>query len=108
MATWHTVETARDEWVDAPYDADDGDTILSNLLDVARDAVLAFAPAVETPLVDIPAGYRTAQLKAARNSWSDSKMSSGEYMDGGQFSIPITFIPWHQDVRPKRGVPVIA
>lgn len=40
MATWHTLDSARAEWVDAPLD----DTHLSNLLEVAKDAVLAYAP----------------------------------------------------------------
>ena len=51
MATWHTVESARDQWADAPTDfGDSGDDTLLELLAVAKEAVLAYAPA--TPLVE--------------------------------------------------------
>lgn len=46
MAQWHSVESAREQWVDAPWDEDgEGSTLLQSLLDAAREAVLAFAPA---------------------------------------------------------------
>lgn len=110
MATWHTVESARDEWVDAPYDADDGDTLLLSLLSSAKDAVLAFAPAVDTPLVEIPEGYRLAQLMQAKNIWNSSKASPSGDFDGGQYSLTTFPLDWQvrQLIRPKRGLPVIA
>lgn len=47
MAQWHTLESARDEWPDAPVDYEDGgDDILSTLLAVAKEAVVAFAPTI--------------------------------------------------------------
>ena len=59
MAEWHTVETARDEWPGAPTDyGDGGDDSLVALLAVAKEAVIAYAPAVDEELTDIPEGYR--------------------------------------------------
>lgn len=122
MATWHTIESARDEWPDAPSDyGDDGDNTLLTLLAVAKEAVIAYAPAGTAGTVlqqdedgyivevegAIPDGYRAAQLKAARNSWTTSKVSSEGFADGGQFGLESTFLPWHQDVRPKTGKPWI-
>jgi hypothetical protein len=113
MATWHTVESARDQWPDAPSDfGDSGDDTLLELLAVAREAVLAYAPI--PPVTDppagpdvIPDGYRAAQLKAARNSWTTARVSQDGFADGGQFGLESQFLPWHQDVRPKRGRPWI-
>lgn len=60
MATWHNLESARAEWVDAPLD----DTHLGNLLEVAKDAVLAYAPTPVTvdpnPATVVGTGYTIA------------------------------------------------
>jgi hypothetical protein len=110
MATWHTVESARDQWPDAPSDfGDSGDDTLLELLAVAREAVVAYAPpppADADPEV-IPDGYRTAQLKQARNAWTTQRVSQDGFADGGQFGLESQFLPWHQDVRPKSGRPWI-
>ena len=116
MATWHTVESARDEWPDAPSDyGDGGDDSLSTLLAVSREAVVAYAPAV--PVTDppadpdvIPDGYRAAQLMQARNVWNASKASGSGDLDGGQFGIAVGFpLDWQvrQLIRPKTGKPWI-
>ena len=134
MATWHTVESARDQWPDAPSDfGDSGDDTLLELLAVAREAVIAYASKTPTaaptpvdpdaeygyghgPYGDaqdppapeyIPDGWRSAQLKAARNSWTTARVSQDGFADGGQFGLESQFLPWHQDVRPKRGKPWI-
>lgn len=43
MAEWHTKESIREEWPDADQIEDD---LLEELLEVAKDAVLAYAPAL--------------------------------------------------------------
>ena len=109
MAQWHTIESARDEWPDAPYDEDGGDTQLENLLELAKDAVVAFAPAVDDPLVEIPAGYRQAQLLQARNVWNSSKASPTGDFDGTSYGLTSYPLDWQvrQLTRPKQGKPVI-
>jgi hypothetical protein len=123
MATWHTVETARNEWADAPYDEDGGDAILTELLAVARTAVQAFAPDPATSptyiivdgipvLVDdetIPDGYRRAQLLQARNVWNSSRAGASGDFDDGSFGLSSFPLDWQvrQLIRPKRAVPVI-
>jgi hypothetical protein len=119
MAEWHTVESARDQWVDAPTDEGaDPDATLSELLGAARAAVLAYAPVldgtyiisdgyIEQVMSGIPDSYRLAQLAEARNRWSEKVAPGGDY-DNGAFGIPATFTPWHGLVRPKQGIPVIA
>jgi hypothetical protein len=54
MAEWHTVESARDQWVDAPTDdGEDEDASLTELLEAAKAAVLAYAPSLgELTIVD--------------------------------------------------------
>ena len=109
MATWHTAGSARLEWPDAPEDEDGGDAILDSLLEVSKEAVLAYAPAVDEPLVDIPAGYREAQLMQARNVWNSGKASPTGDFDGGQYSLTTFPLDWQvrQLIRPKVGKPVI-
>jgi hypothetical protein len=113
---WHTVESARDQWPDAPSDyGDDGDDTLLELLAVAKEAVLAYAPAVPVtePPADpdvIPDGYRLAQLMQARNVWNSAKTSSSSDLDAGQYGISAGFpLDWQvrQLIRPKTGKPWI-
>lgn len=109
MATWYTVEEAQDDWADWPRQDDDGTDLLESYLAAAKEAVLAYAPVVETPLVDIPDGYRIAQLLQARNIWNSGKATPTGDFDGGQYSLTTFPLDWQvrQLIRPKRGVPVI-
>lgn len=110
MATWHTLESARSEWIDAPLDDDQ----LNELLEVARDAVLAFAPALDGEVVSddgylsvipdtIPTAYRVAQLMQARNVWNSTKASPTGDFDGGGFSLTTFPLDWQvkQLLRPR-------
>lgn len=107
MATWYTAEEAEADWSDASQMTAEQ---LSNLLDAAKDAVVAYAPVVETPLTTIPAGYREAQLLQARNVWNSQKASpaTGDF-DNGQYGLGAYPLDWQvkQLIRPKRGMPVI-
>lgn len=109
MATWHDVASARDEWVDAPYDEDGGDDLLTSLLASARDAVLAYGPVLEDESI-IPEGWRVAQLMQTRNVWNSSKASPTGDFDGGQYGLSTFPLDWQVKalIRPKRGKPVIA
>jgi hypothetical protein len=121
MAEWHTVASARDQWVDAPTDDGvDEDATLSELLSAAKTAVLAYAPAFEgLEVVDgyivndpdaVPDAYRIAQLMQARNIWNSSKASPAGSFDNGEYGLTSFPLDWQvrQLLRPKQGRPVIA
>lgn len=102
---WHTLETARDDWRDAPlYDA-----WLYELLWTARDNVLAYAPALADGAA-VPINYRRAQLMQARNLWNAGKVdpSSGAQGDDTFVMRPYP-LDWviKQILRPATGKPVI-
>jgi hypothetical protein len=112
MADWHTTTSARDEWIDAPLD----DAQLTDLLEVAKQAVLAYAPALPEDsyeIVDgmvvavgedtVPVNYRAAQLMQARNVWNSSKASPTGDFDGGSYSLTTFPLDWQvkQLLRPR-------
>lgn len=49
MAEWYTLAEVRDVWADAPPEPDEGPDILADILEAARIAVLAYAPALPAP-----------------------------------------------------------
>lgn len=112
MAEWHDLESARNQWVDAPFDDDQ----LQELLDVAQNAVLAYAPALPTGelvIIDdvvvpadpesIPVSYRVAQLMQARNVWNSSKASPAGDFDNGSYGLTSFPLDWQvkQLLRPR-------
>ena len=127
MAVWHTVESARSQWADAPTDEDDEapDASLEELLSVAKLAVRAYAPALpdEGGLIidedgyivpaegsEIPDNYRVAQLMQARNIWNAAKASPSGGFDNGEYGLQSFPLDWQirQLLRPKRGLPAIS
>lgn len=123
---WHTLDTARDQWRDAPSD----DDTLQQLLDVARHQVTAYAPtytgepgtstlAAPDPTTGalqpvtaatVPADYRLAQLMQARNIWNAGRVdpASGGLGDDSFIMRPFP-LDWmvKQIIRPKRALPWI-
>ena len=113
MATWHTPETARDQWVDAPLD----DEQLEQLLDVAKQAVLAYAPALPAATSgawvdgyyqpaaepEPPTNYVVAQLMQARNVWNSGKATPTGDFDGGGYGLTTHPLDWQikQILRPR-------
>jgi hypothetical protein len=99
MADWHTPESARDQWVDAPLD----DEQLQELLDVAKGAVLAYAPVLDDPETDIPTSYRVAQLTQTKNLWNGAYASPSGDLDGGSFGLTTFPLDWQvkQILRPR-------
>ena len=97
---WHTLESARGQWLDAPAD----DPTLHDLLESARIQCVAFAPAVEGV---VPVNYRQAQLLQVRNLWQATQKNVGGDIDAGGFSVPVYPLDWVVKgiLRPKRGVP---
>lgn len=110
MTTWHDIESIRGEWVDAPLD----DGVLAELLDVAKDAVMAYAfksdrVAYETELedYDVPARLRMAQRRHAENIWNAASVDSSGGGGEGDFVAQPHPLDWHikQLIRPRGGVP---
>lgn len=66
---WHTVDSAREVWPDAT----DDDARLHQLLDLARQQVTAYAPALLIG-TRAPANYREAQIMQCRNIWNAGKV----------------------------------
>lgn len=113
MATWHNLESARDEWADAPLD----DEQLSNLLEAAKEAVLAYAPSTTVEYAwqdgyylpvgepaEISRGWRIAQLMQSRNIWNSSKATPGTGdFDGSNYGISTFPLDWQvkQLIRPR-------
>lgn len=106
---WHDLDTIRADWASAE---DIPDTLLTDLLIVARLSVEAFAPALPDELVQAdkcPVNYRLAHLMQTRNLYNsvtvDSNGSMGEDMDYAYRPMPLDWIV-KQVLRPKRSVPV--
>ncbi|MCM3778986.1 hypothetical protein [Microbacterium hydrocarbonoxydans] len=122
MATWHTPDTVRAEWPDA-VQIDDG--LLGELVIVARDAVIAYAPALPQPSdpsfepgfghgpfggisdENIPTRYRLAQLIQVKNVWNATIASGSGDLGGETYTIQPRPLDWHVKalLRPAVGRP---
>jgi len=115
MTTWYTTGTPEADarllaaWDDAPIENLE---VCGMLLEIAREQVLAYAPAMPAPvegepIPDPPARYVYAQLQQARNLWNAGRVSTGGDIGEGQF----TFTPRPLDktirqiIRPVDGKP---
>jgi hypothetical protein len=101
---WHTLDSARAEWPDAPAE----DVALFTLLAAARTAVIAYAPAL-LPGVPVEPGYRQAQLMQARNVWNATKSNDNGEIGADGFAVRVFPLDKNirQLLRPKRGLPVM-
>ena len=107
MTIWHDIESARDEWIDAPMD----DDVLEELLTVAQQQVVAYAPALPEPAEgeeqDIPSNYRYAQLQQAKNLFNAGRVDSTGGVGESDFVARPFPLDWviRQILRPRRAVP---
>lgn len=102
MANWHTIESARDEWPDAPVDYEDGgDDTLAGLLAVAKDAVVAFAP-VSNLIVPDPYSATSVEPDVATMSLAPvggfvsatvSVPNGDAFSDEVLFALPASYVP---------------
>lgn len=106
MAAWYTVEEARIDWRDA---AQLDDVQLQLQLDASRDAVWAFGRSLtlpeDAPVPDeIPAGWRSAHLLQARNTWNGFKTDPAGFVGSGEFEVRVYPMDWlvKQLIRPLR------
>jgi hypothetical protein len=99
---WHNLDTARGEWKGAPR----SDYYLWQLLDLAKRAVIEFAPDLGKPRP--PFSWSVAQLMQARNIWNAATVDSGGALgdDEGSFVIRPYPLDWaiRQQLRPKRAL----
>ena len=102
---WHSLVSARYGWVDAPWQ----DSLLGDLLEVAKIQCVAYAPALGEDVL-APVNYRVAQLMQTRNLWNASKADPSS---GGIGEDNFVVRPYPMDwvvkniLRPKRAVPVV-
>ncbi len=107
---WLTVDEARDDWREAPYD----DAYLQRLLNVAAQQVVAWGPkrirlAIESTGC-VPEHYLQAQLMQTRDLWNAQKTDP----NGAQGAEPgFAFTPFPMDwtvkavIRPPQAKPVV-
>ena len=99
MASWYTLDEARDDWPGAPLDDDQ----LQLVLDVSQDECVAFAPlpADYDPDVDVPDGHRWAHLAHARNIWNAQKANPAGTLGDDTQGFAITPFPMDWSVRAR-------
>lgn len=85
--TWHTLETVRDEWDDAPLN----DERLASLLEAARGRVVRWAGWQPTPTT-VPSNMREAQLRVLINLWNSEKADQGS--SDGDFVFTPRMLEW--------------
>lgn len=122
MATWHTVASIRLVWDDAHQIED---SLLEELLEVAKSAIIAYAPtpSEEFPGLtlddwedawdgewgdeseNIPARFRVAQMSHTKNLWNAVRVGADGSQGGDTFEIQPRPLDWHvkQMLRPARG-----
>lgn len=101
---WHNLDSARDNWADAPTN----DDILWDLLGVARNDVEEYAPILaegQRP----PVNYRKGQIGHARNIWNASEVSSSGNIGLDGYAIQPKPLDWSikQTLRPKNVRPLV-
>lgn len=92
MATWHTPASARVFWKDASRLTD---VRLQELLWIAREAVIAYAPFLSG--TEIPDSWRLAQVMHARNIYNASQGDVGGQVnpETGWSTPSVMPLDWH-------------
>lgn len=110
-SAWYTLDLARLDWQDAPSPTDfdgAGDYVLWELLEAAKEEVLAFAPDLAAD-VRPPLRYRKGQLMHARTLWnagnSDANGQSG--LEGFIVTPKSLEKDTRELLRPRTGRPVV-
>lgn len=103
---WYTIDDAREDWRDAPA----ADARLWQLLTLARQQVIAEAPALPEDAT-VPANCRAGQLMQARNLYNAglTDPQTGAIGDDDTFQLRVFPVDWmvKQVLRPKRAIPVV-
>lgn len=85
--TWHSLESARDEWEDAPLN----DERLASLLEAARGRVVRWA-GWQPGATNVPSNFREGQLRVAINLWNSERDS--EASSDGEFQFTPRMLEW--------------
>ena len=104
---WHTLDSARDEW--GVGHAPQSDRRLFQMLELARQQVAAYAPALDDDAA-VPLNYRQGQLMQAVNLYNAARVdpaSGGDADD--EFVLRPYPLDWmvKQVLRPARAVKVV-
>lgn len=101
---WHTLDSVREVWADAP----ENDRWLYELLVVAKNDVIAYAPALAEDALP-PEHYRRAQQMHARDIWTAGDVSPAGDFGEGSFTAQPHPLDWmiKQILRPKNPRPVV-
>lgn len=85
MATWHTATTLREQWSNAPG----SDALVAELLVVAKNQVIEFAPALDDAAVPTDS-CRLAQMLQARALWESQHASTrDDDVIGGEYQVRV-------------------
>lgn len=107
MAEWLTTDDPdlHALWPDAGMN-DDRTTLYLN---AAKEACLAYAPALPEGAEGIPDSWRLAQLLQARNIYNATKAGPSGDADGSGYGITSFPLDWQvqQLLRPRRGIGAI-
>ena len=97
---WHTLDSIRAEWPDAPIN---DDAYLFTLLEAARDQCEAFAPVLTGP---VPTRYKVAHLLQVRSLWQSGSVNQDGALGGGDMTVTVFPMDWTVKalLRPKRAV----
>lgn len=102
---WSNLDDTRSLWEQSRSLSD---STLHNLLEVAKEQVLAYAETTEADLTEVPPRYARAQWMQARNIYNASVVdASGGDMGEGSFVIRPFPLDWmiKQIITPKTRVP---
>lgn len=94
---WHTVDSIREE-----LNLDGEDVELQKLLDIAKQAVVAYAPPLEEDQRP-PTNYVQAQAMQARNVWNSANVDTSGDIGDGTYALRPHPLDWQikQILRPK-------
>lgn len=102
---WHTLDSARSDWADAPRD----DFRLFTILTIAKTDVLTEGTSVPAGIARTMA-QRQAQLLQARGIWTAGTKNGSGGIDEDNFTITVFPMDWavKQILRPFSPIPTVA
>ncbi|WP_295012499.1 hypothetical protein [uncultured Microbacterium sp.] len=107
MATWLTANDPQlpELWADMPV----MESVTTLYLAAAKEACIAYAPALPSGVTEIPDGWRLAQALQAQNAWNANQAAPSPDFDGSGYGVTTHPLDWQvkQLLRPKRAIGVV-